>query len=43
LESKRWLLLKRPENLTEKQTIRMAELQNFNLHSIKGYLLREDF
>ena len=43
LEHKRWLLLKRPENLTEKQTVRMAELLKLNLHSIKGYLLREDF
>jgi transposase len=43
LERKRWLLLKRPENLTEKQTIRMEELLKLNLHSIKGYLLREDF
>lgn len=43
LEHKRWLLLKRPENLTEKQTIRMAELLKLNLSSLKGYLLREDF
>ncbi len=39
----RWLLLKRPENLTEKQTARMSELLKLNLASIKGYLLREDF
>jgi transposase len=43
LEHKRWLLLKRPENLSEKQTARMAELLKLNLASIKGYLLREDF
>ncbi len=43
MEHKRWLLLKRPENLTEKQTVRMAELLKLNLHSIKGYLLHEDF
>lgn len=43
LERGRWLLLKRPENLTEKQTVRMAELLKLNLHSVKGYLLREDF
>jgi transposase len=43
LEHKRWLLLKRPENLSEKQTARMSELLNLNLASIKGYLLREDF
>jgi transposase len=39
----RWLLLKRPENLSEKQTIRLGELLKLNLTSVKGYLLREDF
>ncbi|MDB4609675.1 ISL3 family transposase [Verrucomicrobia bacterium] len=43
LKHKRWLLLKRPENLTDKQTARMADLLKLNLSSIKGYLLREDF
>lgn len=43
LERKRWLLLKRPDNLSEKQTARMGELLKLNLASIKGYLLREDF
>jgi len=39
----RWLLLKRPENLNEKQTTRLGELLKLNISSIKGYLLREDF
>ena len=43
LERGRWLLLKRPENLSEKQTARLDELLKLNLASIKGYLLREDF
>lgn len=43
LDHKRWLLLKRPENLSEKQTVGMSELLKLNLSSIKGYLLREDF
>ena len=43
LEHGRWLLLKRPENLSEKQTIRLGDLLKLNLSSIKGYLLREDF
>jgi len=43
LERGRWLLLKRPENLDEKQTIRLSKLLKLNLASIKGYLLREDF
>jgi len=43
LNKGRWLLLRRPENLSEKQTIKMGELLKLNLRSIKGYLLREDF
>jgi transposase len=43
LERGRWLLPKRPENLSEKQTARLGELLKLNLASIKGYLLREDF
>jgi transposase len=39
----RWLLLKRPENLNEKQTTRLGKLLKLNISSIKGYLLREDF
>jgi len=43
LNKGRWLLLRRPENLSDKQTIKMGELLKLNLRSIKGYLLREDF
>ena len=43
LERGRWLLLKRPENLSEKQTSRLDDLLKLNLASLKGYLLREDF
>ena len=39
----RWLLLKRPENLTEKQEPRLAELLRYNLRAVRSYLLREDF
>jgi transposase len=39
----RWLLLKRPENLTEKQEPRLAELLRYNLRSVRAYLLKEDF
>ena len=37
------MLLKRPENLNEKQTARLGDLLKLNLSSIKGYLMREDF
>ncbi len=43
LERKRWLLLKRPDNLSQKQTASLGELLKLNLRSIKAYLLREDF
>jgi transposase len=39
----RWLLLKRPENLTEKQEPKLAELLQYNLRSVRAYLLKEDF
>jgi transposase len=39
----RWLLLKRPENLTDKQDIRLAELLRHNLRAVRAYLLKEDF
>ena len=43
LKKSRWCLLKRPENLTEKQTVKLAELLKYNLRSVRAYLLREDF
>jgi len=43
LKRGRWLLLKKPENLSEKQTARLGDLMQLNLASIKGYLMREDF
>ena len=43
LTNSRWCLLKRPENLTDKQTVKLAELLRYNLQSVRSYLLREDF
>jgi len=43
LKHSRWCLLKRPENLTEKQTVKLAELLQYNLQSVRAHLLREDF
>ncbi len=42
LKNTRWLLLKRPENLTEKQEPRLAELLRYNLRSVRAYPLKED-
>jgi len=43
LKHSRWCLLKRPENRTEKQTVKLSELLQYNLQSVRSHLLREDF
>lgn len=43
LTHSRWCLLKRPENLTERQTVKLDELLQYNLQSVRAYLHREDF
>ena len=43
LKHSRWCLLKRPENRTQRQTVKLKELLRYNLQSVKAHLLREDF
>ena len=43
LKNARWCLLKRPENLTEKQEAKLKDLLQYNLKSVRAYLLKEDF
>ena len=43
LKHSRWCLLKRPENLTGPQTVKLDELLKYNLQSVRAYLHREDF
>ena len=43
LTNSRWCLLKRRENLTKKQTVKLRELLKYNLRSVKAHLMREDF
>jgi len=43
LKHSRWCLLKRKENLTEKQDAKLNDLLKYNLKSLKAYLLKEDF
>ncbi len=43
LKNTRWILAKRPENLTDKQRPRLKELLSYNIKSVRAYLLREDF
>ena len=42
LKGGRWVLLKRPANLTEKQAVKLGELLRYNLKSVRSYLMRED-
>ena len=43
LTKSRWLLLKRPENLTERQGSKLDVLLKLNLKTIRSYLLKEEF
>lgn len=43
LTKTRWLLLKRPEHLSEQQDTRLADLLQYNLKSVRSYLLKEEF
>jgi len=43
LKRQRWILLRRPENLTETQATSLKELLQYNLKSVKAYLLKEEF
>ena len=43
LKGCRWLLLKRPANMSEKQTVRLKELLQYNLQSVRSHLMKEDF
>jgi len=43
LTHSRWCLLKRPENLTKNQEIKLSDLLRCNLKAVRSYLLKEDF
>jgi transposase len=43
LKRSRWCFLKRPENLTDKQTVKPSELLKYNLRTVRADLLREKF
>ena len=42
LKHSRWCFLKRRENLTEKQEVKLRDLVRYNLKSVRAYLLKED-
>ena len=43
LKKSRWCLLKRPENLTDNQRVKLRDVLRYNLASVRAYLLKEDF
>jgi transposase len=43
LTHSRWCLVKRPENLTANQEIKLIDLLRYNLKAVRSYLLKEDF
>ena len=43
LKKSRWCLLKRPENLTDSQRVKLSDVLRYNLQSVRAYLLKEDF
>ena len=42
LKKSRWCLLKRRENLTDTQRLRLRDLLHYNLQSVRAYLLKEE-
>ena len=43
LKNSRWCFLKRPEHLTEQQTVKLSEVLKYNLRSVRAYLQKEEF
>jgi len=43
LKHSRWCFLKRPPNLTDRQTVTLKELLSYNLQTVRAYLCREEF
>lgn len=43
LKHSRWCFLKREENLTDKQQVKLADLLQYDLKSVRGYLLKQSF
>jgi len=43
LKKSRWCVLKRKANLTRQQRFRLRDLLRYNLHTVRAYLLKEDF
>ena len=40
LKKSRWCFLKRPQNLTDKETVKLSEIVKYNLRTVRAYFLR---
>jgi transposase len=43
LKGCRWLFLKRPANLSDRQIVRLKEVLQYNLKSVRSHLMKEEF
>ena len=43
LKHSRWCLLKRRQHLTSKETVKLREILQYNLKTVRAYLSREEF
>ena len=43
LQKSRWCLLKRPENLTDQQRVKLKDVLGYNLKTVRAYLFKEYF
>jgi len=43
LKKSRWCVLKRKENLTSKQQLRLCDLLRYNLQTVRAHVLKKDF
>jgi len=43
LKGAKWLLLKRPENLTDQQALKLQQILRYNLRSVRSHMMKEDF
>ena len=43
LKDCRWLFLKRPANLSDRQVVKLKEVLQYNLKSVRSHLMKEEF
>jgi len=43
LKRSRWCFLKRPENRTDKETVKLSEILRYNLRTVRAFLLGQEF